>query len=475
MNKKLVLVNPTLSNPFPGFPPLGLGYVAALTPAHWEVEIIDENFEVAAFRQCDLVGITGFTAMANRAYQVARMFRERGVPVVMGGIHASMMPAEALQHVDAVVIGEAESVWPEVVADAEAGRLKAKYVGAHADLRGLVHPRRDLFSEKYVCDTIQTARGCPNDCEFCSVSEFNGYAYRLRPVEEVLDELATLKRKYLFIVDDNIVGSGRRGEERAIALARGMAERKFNFVWYSQAALNVADNQEVLRTFAESGCRLLFLGIEAEDRRILKSMNKRVNLRRDYRQVFRRIHRHGIGIHGSFIFGTDDDTMEMLQRRLDFILENHVDVVQYCTMTPYPGTRLFDRLHKEGRLRHTNFPADWDRYDLTEILFEPRGLELDAYRKMMRKIGAAVFGRKNVARRFLRTLLDTRNPATAVWCLFTNLLYTTGGGREQKFWRLSRGIWPLISLFERFERRYRPRHRLGGPASAPPLDQCIIS
>jgi radical SAM superfamily enzyme YgiQ (UPF0313 family) len=458
--RKLVLVNPTLTNPFPGFPPLGLGYVAALTPERWDVEVVDENFEVATFRPCDLVGLTGFTAMANRAYEVARTFRSRGVPVVMGGIHASMMPDEALGHVDAVVVGEAESVWPRVIEDVEAGRLGKRYAGTPVDLAGLVVPRRDLFDGRYVCDSIQTARGCPNDCEFCSVSQFNGFRYRPRPVGEVLDEMATLRRKYLFIVDDNVVGSG--SDARAIELARGMVERGFGFAWYSHAALNVADNEDVLRAFSESGCRLLFLGIEAEDRDVLHSMNKKVNLRRDYDRVFGKIHEHHIGIHGSFILGTDEDTIEMLERRADFIRRTHIDVVQYCTLTPYPGTRLFDRLLADGRLLYTDFPSDWDRYDLTEILFEPRRLDIAEYDAFMRGL-SGLHGHRSVARRFVRSLGDTRSLGTALWCLFTNEIYAAepDGRAGRKYWTLSSRTMPLINLYQRLEQRLarRPRGR----------------
>jgi radical SAM superfamily enzyme YgiQ (UPF0313 family) len=453
MRRKLVLVNPTLSNPFPGFPPLGLGYVAALTPDHWDVELIDENFEVASFRECDLVGITGFTAWANRAYQVAQMFRENKVPVVMGGIHASMMPDEAAQFVDSVVVGEAESVWKDVVADAEAGKLKRKYAGTHTDLRGLVYPRRDLFHEDYFSDTIQTARGCPNDCDFCSVSQFNGFAYRERPVEEVLDEMETLKSDFLLIVDDNIVGSGVKRQKRAIELARGMIERNLRFTWYGQSALNIADNEEVLEAFRQSGCVLVLLGIESEDPGVLQSMKKRVNLKRDYKEVFRRIHKHQIGIHGSFILGTDEDTVGMLQRRFDFMRNSHVDVIQYCAVTPYPGTKLFDRMLADGRLFHTDFPADWDRYDLTEILFKPRNLDVDVYSRMMKEFGTEIYSKKGNRERFLRTLRDTGNLRTAIWCLVTNRLYRApradDGRPEEKHWYLTPYTWPL-------DRRMKP-------------------
>jgi radical SAM superfamily enzyme YgiQ (UPF0313 family) len=460
--KKLVLVNPTLSNPFPGFPPLGLGYVAALTPDHWDVEIVDENFEVAFFRDCDLVGITGFTAMANRAYQVAEMFREKNVPVVMGGIHASMMPEEALQFVDAVVIGEVESVWAQVIEDVEAGNLKPRYQGTLTDLNRLVHPRRDLFNDKYFCDTIQTARGCPQDCDFCSVSQFNGFAYRRRPVEEVLDELSTLKRKIVFIVDDNIVGSGSRGEDRAIALAEGMVERKLKLKWYSQAALNAADNDDVLRAFKKSGCLLLFMGIESEDRDVLQAMNKKVNLQRDYKEVFQKIHDHHIGIHGSFILGTDEDTRDSLKRRFDFILDNHIDVVQYCTLTPYPGTRLFKRLLEEDRLLYTNFPADWDRYDLTEILVEPSNLDMGEYRDMMRAFGTEIFSLKSNVKRLFRTWRDTGDLLIAFWCFVANKLYKVprndSGQASEKFWYLSSESWPFKKLVNPETQIHRQRY-----------------
>jgi radical SAM superfamily enzyme YgiQ (UPF0313 family) len=456
VKRRLVLVNPTLSNPFPGIPPLALGYIAALTPESWDVEIMDENFTEATFKECDLVGIGGFTAWANRAYQVARMFSKRGVPVVMGGIHASMMPDEALEHVDAVVVGEAESVWPEVIADVEAGRLKKRYEGVHTDLVGLVVPRRDLFDERYILDTVQTARGCPHDCDFCSVSQFNGFRYRQRPVNEVLDELATLENRYLFFVDDNIVAKGSGREDRALRLARGMVDRGYRFAWYSHAALNVADNDDVLRAFSESGCRLLFLGIEAEDREVLRSMNKKVNLKRDYETVFRKLHEHHIAVHGSLIFGTDEDTIEGLQRRLEFLVSSHIDVVQHCTLTPYPGTRLFDRLRDDDRLRFTDFPSDWDRYDLTEVMFRPHNLDLDEYDHMMRSIASTLYSRRASVGRFLRTLRDTRSIRTAIWCFMASRLYRVPRDRDpdhgSKYWYLDPEALPLIELYRKFEK-----------------------
>ncbi|MBN1887278.1 MAG: cobalamin-dependent protein, partial [Thermoflexales bacterium] len=215
MKHKLVLVNPVnpartglTVNKSSRFPPIGLGIVAALTPETWDVALVDENWEPFAYQEADpstgsgpsLVGITAFTASAKRAYEIAAAYRERGVPVVMGGIHASMCTEEALQYVDAVVVGEAEAVWPQVVADVEAGQLQRVYQGEWTDMAGSPRPRRDLFHPGYLFASVQTSRGCPMDCEFCSVTAFNGRRYRRRPPAEVLDELETIPQKMLFFV-----------------------------------------------------------------------------------------------------------------------------------------------------------------------------------------------------------------------------------------------------------------------------------
>jgi len=212
--RKLLLINPVSPrragltvNASSRFPPLSLGIIAALTPDSWEVALIDENFATFEYQEADLVGLTAFTAAAPRAYEIASVYREQGVCTVMGGIHASMLPEEALHHVDAVVIGEAESVWPQVITDFTAGRMQQMYRGKWLDLAGKVQPRRELFNPEYAFGTIQTSRGCPMDCEFCSVTVFNGRRYRQRPVEEVLDELETIPQKRVFFVDDNIIGS----------------------------------------------------------------------------------------------------------------------------------------------------------------------------------------------------------------------------------------------------------------------------
>jgi radical SAM superfamily enzyme YgiQ (UPF0313 family) len=443
-HKKLVLVNPVnpartglTVNRGSRFPPLGLGIVAALTPEHWDVELVDENWEPFTYREADLVGITAFTAAANRAYQIAAAYRARGVPVVMGGIHASMRPQEARAFVDAVVVGEAETVWPKVVADVEAGQLEPIYQGAWGDLVGLPHPRRELFHPDYVFASVQTSRGCPMDCEFCSVTAFNGRRYRRRPPEEVLDELETISHEMLFFVDDNIIGYGQRSRDQALALFRGMVERGLDKHWFCQASLNFADDEEVLHWAGRAGCDMVFLGLEAEEVDALAEVNKQLNLRRgveSYERAFRRIHRAGIAVLGAFIFGMDGDTPEKLRQRTDYMIRSGTDVMQTTYLTPLPGTRLFEHLQAQGRLLYTDFPQDWERYDMTEVVHHPGRMPPQALSQTMRACNRRMYARPVLLRKALRTLWQTRNPMAMMFTWHSNLSYrnVAGVGRRPK-------------------------------------------
>lgn len=229
---RLVLINPVSVHErglhrkrITRFPPLGLAYLGAVTPAHWEVRLVDENIRVAPFPDADLVGITSFTSTVNRAYEIASFYQDKKVPVAMGGIHVTMMPEEALRYADGVVQGEGEEVWPEVLKDFESGQLKRVYDAFPEELSNLPLPRRDLFDSSYAWGTLQTSRGCPMNCHFCSVTAFNGRRFRQRPVEEVLHELKWIPQKNVFFVDDNILGYGKAAEERAIRLFRGVVEQ----------------------------------------------------------------------------------------------------------------------------------------------------------------------------------------------------------------------------------------------------------
>jgi radical SAM superfamily enzyme YgiQ (UPF0313 family) len=431
--RTLLLVNPVnlvrtglTVNRSSRFPPIGLGIVAALTPSRWRVELADENWQPFVYRHADLVGITAFTASAPRAYEIAALYRARGVPVVMGGIHASVCPDEALRFVDAVVIGEAEPTWPQVLADVESGRLQKVYRGGWPDLAGLPQPRRDMFHPDYLFASVQTSRGCPMDCEFCSVTAFNGRRYRRRPTDEVLDELSTIRQRMLFFVDDNIIGYGPRSRDEALALFQGMVRRGLDKQWFCQASINFADDDEILHWAARAGCKMVFLGLEAEEADALAAVNKRLNLRRgveSYSRAFQRIHRAGIAVLGAFIFGMDGDTPEKLHRRTDYMIQSRVDVMEVTCLTPLPGTCLFRRLHDEGRLLYTDFPRDWERYDMTEVVHRPSDMAPAALARAMDAANRRIYAWPVLLCKALRTLRGTRNPAAMLFAWGSNLNY----------------------------------------------------
>jgi len=440
--KKLLLINPVsrlrtgLSvNRSSRFPPLNLGILASLTPPDWEVELIDENFTPFAYRDADLVGVTAFSSSATRAYELSTAYRQQGVPVVMGGIHASVCHEEALRFVDSVVMGEAESVWEALLADAAAGRLQPRYHGDRDGLANLKCVRRDVYHDEYAFASIQTSRGCPWDCDFCSVSEFNGRRYRRRPPAQVLNELETIPQDLIFFVDDNIVGFGPQDRQQALDIFRAMAERGLNKRWFCQAALNVADDEILLEWAARAGCRMMFLGVEAEDLDALAGVNKRLNLRRtaQYAEAFDRIHKAGIAVLGAFIFGMDSDTPEKLYARAEYIVNSGVDAVQATVLTPLPGTRLFDRMQAEGRLLYTDFPRDWDRYNMTEVVFRPKEMDANELSRVMRECTRRIFDLDVLKNKARRTLQETGRGDTMAFAWQANINYRNIAMAESTF------------------------------------------
>jgi radical SAM superfamily enzyme YgiQ (UPF0313 family) len=303
--------------------PLALPLLAALTPSYVDVRITDENVEPIDFEEeVDLVGITFLTGLAPRAYEIADAYRAKGVVVVLGGIHASMLPDEAILHADSIVIGEAEETWPNLIEDFKNGDLKKTYKAEQQpDILESPLPRWDLVkNDKYMYLTFQIGRGCPNDCDFCSVHQYNGRRYRHKSVEQVIEEIKTLKQicpnKSIFIADDNILSKPSFAKE----LFKAMEPLEIKFT--AQASIDRLANEENLEMLYRAGCRHVFIGFESVDQEGLESVNKgRVNDIDMYKSVVDKIHARGIEIIGSFILGLDQDVERSRELSLIHISE----------------------------------------------------------------------------------------------------------------------------------------------------------
>ena len=405
--------------------PLGLLVLAGLTPSEWEITIIDENIAVpdyATLPQPDLVGITAFTSQANRAYEIAAGYRSRKVPVVMGGIHATMCPQEAMDRVDAVVKGEAESTWTNVLSDFQNGSLKKMYEGVRLDLAEVPSARHDLLSKGYNFGSIQTSRGCPLSCSFCSVTTFNGGRFRRRPIENVIREFRMVKEKNVLIVDDNLIGTRKEHIDYTKNLMREIISAKLNKRWIAQVTINMADDEELLRLAKKAGCTGVFIGFEAVSAEGLAEVSKKFVLRndRDIKDSVQRIQKHGIIVLGSFILGLDIDGKGSGKQIAKTAHAYGLDVLNVMVLTPLPGTKLWKTMEAEDRIIANTFPHDWKYFTLTfpvalfkKLTWKEITAERDcSYRDF--------YSYPNILRRVIKTILNLGSP---VLVLVSNLVF----------------------------------------------------
>jgi radical SAM superfamily enzyme YgiQ (UPF0313 family) len=348
-----------------GFARLSLTTLAALTPVDIDVEVIDGRMgDIDYNTPVDLVGVTGLTSEIPNAYQVADRFRQKGIKVVMGGVHVSALPDEALQHADSVVVGEAELVWKELIEDFKTGRLKPIYkADSLVDMKEVSVPRRSLLNyDMYTSfSTLQATRGCPFNCDFCTVTNFFGNSYRFRPVEDVIREIKGLPDRNVILLDDNIVGRPSYAKELMTAMT------PLKIKWGSQASITLARDDELLSLYAKSGGRYVFIGFENLSVENLKSVQKGWNTVENYESAIKKIHDAGIDIIGSFIFGLDHDDVSSFRTVLNFIMSNKIDVAMFNILTPFPGTKLYESLEKEGRI----FDRDWGKYHTSSVVCKP--------------------------------------------------------------------------------------------------------
>ncbi len=403
--------------------PLGLMALAGLTPPEWEMSIVDENLgtpDYAAMPPPDLVGITAFASQANRAYEVAAHFRRLGVPVVMGGIHATTCADEAMERADAVVTGEAEAVWPQVLEDARRGNLKRRYDGGHAELDGIPPARHDLLPSGYVFGAIQTTRGCPLSCSFCSVTAVNGARYRQRPIADVVREFRLIRERSVLVVDDNLIGTRPEHVARAKDLFRAMAMADLRKEWIAQVTINFADDEELMALAARAGCRGVFIGFESTTPEGLREVGKKFNLQggRDFRASVRRIQRHKILVVGSFVIGLDVDGPGIGKHVAATASRYGVNMLNALFLTPLPGTRLWDQMSAEDRIRLDEFPEDWAYYTLGFPVARYKHLSVDDIIDEVDTCNREFYSVPRIVRRVSRDLWDRRQPLRS---LVTNL------------------------------------------------------
>lgn len=385
--KKLLLINPVgrksgyLMSKFSTFSPLGLAYVAAVTPKDWTVKILDENFKPFEYETADLVAITAFTSNINRAYEIAAAYRHKETKVIMGGIHASMIPEEVMEYADCVVVGEVEGIWERVISDFESNKLSRKYIGPRVDLENYtITPRRELLSPEYKWQSVQTSRGCPFNCYFCSVSRYLGKMYRYRRARDVLQELQGITSRYIAFVDDNLIGYSPESINRAKDLFNGMIRQKLDKKWWMQTSINAADEEDVVKLAAKAGCMFVFIGFETISLDSLKAMKKGINIRTgvdNYKHVVDVFHKYGIGVFGAFIIGNDDKAADYYKDLGHFLVHSGIDMFQISILTPLPGTEFMDQMVKEDRLIFKDFPKDWDKYRFSYMVHTPQKIEVD--------------------------------------------------------------------------------------------------
>jgi radical SAM superfamily enzyme YgiQ (UPF0313 family) len=400
-------------------PSLALLVVAALTPPEHEVEYADDNVRSLPLHTDetppDVVGISVNVDTSARAYAIAGHYRRLGASVVLGGIHASANPREAMQHADAVCIGEAEGTWPHILADFQAGRLQRLYRNQRpSDLSDTPLPRWDLArADDYLyTNIIASSRGCPFACEFCYNScEYVHRRYRNRPVDNVLAEICAMRTRQVMFIDDNFIGDLARTRELLTAI------RPLKLTWHAAVSTNLVHHPELMDLMRETGCRSLFIGFESINGASVASAGKKQNRVESYDRLVDGLHQRGIMVNASLVFGFDDDRLDVFDNTLDWLIAQRVETMTAHILTPYPGTRLHRRLADEGRILET----DPTRYNTAHVVYRPRHMTPEQLREGYLRMYRRFYSLGSIARR-----MPVRHELRKSYLLF-NLAYRKFG------------------------------------------------
>ena len=404
------------------YAPLTLTTLASLVPPEIpaDIRIIDEGVdEIDPDRiDADLVGISAITGTAPRCYEIAARLRQRNIPVVLGGVHPTLLPEEAMRHADSVVAGYAEESWPQLLRDFVAGRMQRRYdQSPNLKLANLPFPKRKLYDARLVNvgDTIEATRGCIYQCEFCVVPAAWGKPLQ-KPVGDVVADLKQMGAKRVIFLDLNLIADVGYAKELFAALI------PLKIRWAGLTTTTIAWDEELLDLTARSGCKGLLIGFESLNQESLKETKKAFNMRRDYRDVVRRIHDRGIAIMGCFVFGFDHDTLRTFDETVEFVIDSRMDLPRYAIAVPFPATALFKRLKAENRITTEN----WSLYDGQHVVFEPKNMTAEELLGHTRRAWKKTYSYPSMWRRLAgsRTQLPIAIPANFGYRFYANHLDT---------------------------------------------------
>ncbi|MCK9612265.1 MAG: cobalamin-dependent protein [Bacteroidales bacterium] len=424
--------------------PMALGIIAEITPGDWDVEIIDENFEVFQYKEADLVGISSYTTSINKAYRIAQQYKKNKIPVVIGGMHVSFFPDEAEKYVDTVAIGKAEGLWTDILNDFNNSCLKRRYY-SNPDAQVCFRVNRKVLKKyNYSIGNILTSIGCTNNCDFCNIPAFQDYKVHYRDLDDTVREIQELEQDYFLFDDDNFFGSTDKQRKRAVELLKKMIDAKINKKWWCVTSVDISKYPDVLWLAHKAGCVIAFVGMESFDQDELKSFNKHSNKEfalDSYKSVIDVFHKNKIAVMSSFICGGDHETPESMMQRGLSLRKTRIDNFILRFLTPLPKTRLYERLEQQGRLLYTSFPEDWIYYNLATITYKSDHGTTDDFYRAYQKTHELMFApykgliKDPFKYKFFQTVILTKSIRIAIDS-HVFLSFCIVGEYQSKFWKI---------------------------------------
>jgi len=410
--------------------PLVIATLAGITPTDIELKFFDERIEEIDFEDAtDLAAITLETYNAKRAYEISAEYHRRDIPVVLGGYHPSLLPEEAIQYADSIVAGPAEDIWEDVLRDAEKKQLKRIYQRPQNLPMRFSKPKRSLFAGKpyFGVGCVETSRGCPLSCTYCSITTVNGGNFFRKPVPQLINEIQEMNRKYVFFVDDNVIGNIRSAKEMLKAII------PLKIRWFSQGTINMTWDDEFIDLMKESGCVGMLIGFESLKKETLLLMDKKVNVKNgDYEKAIKKLHNRGIGIYGAFILGYDSDELFDYEKTVNMAIRNKLYMAAFNHLVPFPGTRLYGQLAKENRMHYEKWWLDPD-FRFGEIPFQPQKTSATELKELCLNTRKKFYSIPSIIKRFWNPRVTLANPRVGYTYFLINFILRNEVLKRQGF------------------------------------------